>query len=195
MKTLLITGFAPFGGETINPSWEAVSRLPDVIGDCRVHKLEIPVVFGTSPAVVLEAAAELRPDCILCVGQAGGRKAVTPELVAINVRDAKIPDNDGNQPWDEPVIPGGENALFSTLPVRAMTDAIQARGIPAALSYSAGAYVCNDTLYTLLHHYQGTDIRCAFLHVPYLPEQAGADKPSLPLSDMVSALIAAIETF
>ena len=195
MKTLLITGFAPFGGETINPSWEAVSRLPDVIGDCRVHKLEIPVVFGTSPAVVLKAAAELRPDCILCVGQAGGRKAVTPELVAINVRDAKIPDNDGNQPWDEPVIPGGENALFSTLPVRAMTDAIQARGIPAALSYSAGAYVCNDTLYTLLHHYQGTDIRCAFLHVPYLPEQAGADKPSLPLPDMVSALIAAIETF
>ena len=146
MKTLLITGFEPFGGEEINPSWEAVLRLPEEIGGYHLSKMQIPVVFGEAAAQVIAAAEALQPDAVLCIGQAGGRAAVTPELVGINLRHGKIPDNAGNQPKDEPIVKGGETAYFSTLPVRTMAEAILARGIPSQVSYSAGAYVCNDVL-------------------------------------------------
>jgi len=192
MKQLLITGFEPFGGEAVNPSWETVKRLPDVVGDYALTKCCLPVVFGEAGKAALAEAERLAPEVVLCVGQAGGRAAVTPELVAINLRYASIPDNAGNTPLDTPVVPGGENALFATVPVRAMAAAIQAAGHPGAVSLSAGAYVCNDLLYTFLHHYRGTAVRCGFIHLPYLPEQAGDKYPSLSLDAMTEALQAAI---
>ena len=192
MKQLLITGFEPFGGETVNPSWEAVRLLPEALGDYRLTKLQIPTVFGRAAGTVLEAARTLRPDVILCIGQAGGRSSVTPEVVGINLREARIPDNAGNQPENVPVVPGAPAAYFSTVPVRAMVGAIRDAGLPAALSYSAGAFVCNDVLFSLLHAFDGTQTKVGFIHVPFLPEQAKENAPSAPLADIVAALTAAI---
>lgn len=190
MKTMLITAFEPFGGETINPSEKAVSLLPDTVGGCRLSKRTIPVVFGEAAACVIRAAEEIQPDVILCIGQAGGRDAVTPELVGINLRYASIPDNGGAEPKDEPIAQGGETAYFSTLPVRRIAEAIRAAGIPSRVSYSAGAYVCNDVLYTLLRKYHGTKTQVGFIHVPYTKEQG--KEPSMELSDIVKALTAAV---
>ena len=189
MKKLLITGFDPFGGESVNPSWEAVKLLPDQIGGYEIHKLQIPTVFGLAPRTVLEKAAEIQPDVIISVGQAGTRAAVTPERIGINVRDARIADNAGISPKDESIVPGGPDGLFSTLPVNSMIAAIQAAGLPGAISNTAGTFVCNDVLYSLLHHYAGTHVRCGFIHVPWLPQQG---TPSLPLEDTVKALEAAV---
>ena len=193
MKKLLITGFDPFGGESINPAWEAVKRLPDEVGDYALTKLEIPTVFGTASQKVLEAAQTVQPDVILCIGQAGGRKAITPEMVGINLRHARIADNAGNQPQDEPVAADGPAAYFATVPVRKMTEAIEAAGIAAAVSYSAGAFVCNDTLYALLHHYAGTPVQAGFVHVPFLPEQAKEGVPFMALEEIVRGLRVMIE--
>ena len=192
MKKLLITGFEPFGGEKTNPSWEAVRLLPDEINGYGLTKLCIPVVFCRAAKIVIDKAEELRPDVILCIGQAGGRNAITPELVGINLRNASIPDNDGNSPSDEPIYPEGSAAYFSTLPVRRMAEAINSRGITAHISYSAGAYVCNDLLYNLLSHFNGASTRVAFIHVPYSTEQG--KEPSMPLPDIVNGLKIAIES-
>lgn len=192
MKKLLVTGFDPFGGESVNPAREAVLCLPDTVGGYQVTKLEIPTVFGLAAETVLRAAEELRPHAILCVGQAGGRSAVTPEVVAINLREASIPDNAGNIPVNTPVIENAPAAYFATLPVRDMVRAVKERGIPCALSYTAGTFVCNDLLYTLLHRYRDTDVRVGFVHIPYLPEQAGEGVPSMELNTVVEALTAMI---
>ena len=189
MKKLLITGFDPFGGETINPSWEAVKLLPEVIGEYEVHKMEIPTIFGLAAKTVLDKAAEVRPDVILCVGQAGGRSGVTPERIGINIRSARIPDNAGNQPVEQTIVPDGPDGIFSTVPVAKMAQAIQDAGLLGAVSNTAGAFVCNDTLYLLLHHYAGTDVRGGFIHVPYLLQQG---TPNMPLEQIVQALTAAI---
>ena len=191
MKTLLITGFEPFGGEQINPSWEAVSRLPNQINGYALTKLLISVVFGVAAENVLRAAEELHPDVILCIGQAGGRSAITPELVAINLRYAKIPDNEGFEPKDEPIIAGGTCAYFSTLPVRQMAEAVNNAGVASQVSYSAGAYVCNDLLYTLLAHFEGSQTRVGFIHIPYCKEQS--KEPAMEISEMVKGLTVAIE--
>ena len=189
MKKLLITGFDPFGGESINPSWEAVKLLPDTIGEYQIHKLQIPTVFGVAPRKVLESAQDIQPDVIISVGQAGTRDSVTPERIGINMRSARIADNAGRIPVEEKIVEGGADGLFSTLPVAAMVDAIRVAGLPGAISNTAGTFVCNDTLYSLLHHYQGTQVRCGFIHVPWLPEQG---TPNLSLENTVQALIAAI---
>lgn len=193
MKKLLITGFDPFGGESINPAWEAVKRLPDVIGKYELTKLEIPTVYGAASEKVLAAAQHVYPDVILCIGQAGGRKAITPEMVGINLRHARIADNAGNQPQDEPVAADGPAAYFATVPVRKMAEAMEAAGLPAAVSYSAGTFVCNDTLYAILHHYHGTMTKAGFVHVPFLPEQAKEGVPYMALEDIVRGLTAMIE--
>ena len=190
--TILVTGFDPFGGECTNPSWEAVSRLPDTIAGAAVHKRQLPTVFGVAGETLKAAIAELQPDVVLCVGQARGRAAITVERVAVNLRDARIPDNAGLQCVDEPIRVGGPDGYLSTLPTRAMVEAIQAGGLPAALSYTAGTFVCNDVLYTLLDTAANERpvMRGAFVHVPYLPEQT-ADKPSQPsmaLDDITHAL-------
>ena len=144
MKNLLITGFEPFGGEKINPSWQSVLALDGQIGEYAITKLEIPTVFKKGAYAVIKKAEEINPDVIICVGQAGGRGAVTPEAIGINLMDANIPDNEGYKPINTPIIPDGENAYFSTLPIREMVEAINKEGLPAGLSYSAGVFVCNE---------------------------------------------------
>lgn len=186
---LLVTGFEPFGGESINPSWEAVRLLPDQMDGWELMKIQLPTVFGLAAEKAIQAAEAWKPQAILCIGQAGGRKAVTPEMVAINLRYAAAPDNAGTLPKDEPIALDGPSAYFSTVPVRRMADAIAAAGYPGAVSYSAGAFVCNDLLYSLLHRFRHSSLQIGFIHVPYLPEQGA---PSLPLQDTANALKAAI---
>lgn len=192
MKKLLITGFDPFGGENINPSWEAVKRLDGTIGNYELIKAEVHTVFGTCFNDAIAACSGQTPDAVICVGQAGGRTGLAIEVVGINLREARIADNAGNQPKNVPVIDGGPAAYFSTLPVREMVTAAETAGYPAALSFSAGAFVCNDLLYSMLHHFDKTNTRTAFIHVPFLPEQAKDKFPSMPLEDMVAALTAII---
>ncbi len=192
MKKLLITGFDPFGGETVNPSWEAVRLLEDTIGEYRLHKLMLPTLFGVAADVLWEAAQSLQPDVIISVGQAGGRSGITPEVIGINLREARIPDNSGNQPVNQPVAADGPAAYFATIPVREMIAAMNADGIPCALSYSAGAFVCNDVLYTTLHRCHGSSTRAGFIHVPFLPQQAKENQPFLPLDEIVRGLTATI---
>lgn len=191
MKRLLITGFDPFGGSSINPSWLAVNMLSEQVGDYVLCKLPIPTVFGKAAELVLEKAAEFQPDLILCVGLASGRDAVTPERIAVNIRDTRIPDNEGNQPQGEFVIPNAPAAYFTTVPVKEMAEAIRNAQISGAVSNTAGAFVCNDVFYTLLHHYNGTDTKVGFIHVPNIPESG---QPSLPLTQIVDAITVAILT-
>lgn len=188
-RILLITGFDPFGGATVNPSWEAVRQLPEQVGEWKLCKLQIPTVFSLAAETVLKKAAEVGAAAILSVGQAGGRSAVTPERIGVNIRTARIPDNQGNLPQEQPVVPGGADGIFATVNVAAMAQGIRDAGLPGGISNSAGTFVCNDVLYTLLHHYRGTGVKVGFIHVPYLPEQG---EPNLPLDDTVKALTVAI---
>ena len=195
MKKLLLTAFTPFDGERINPALEAVKLVKDKIGKLKIVKLEVPTVFGKSIDTVREAIERERPDFVLSIGQAGGRAEITPERVAINLDDARIPDNEGNQPIDEPIFPDGENAYFSTLPVKAMVEAIRKEGLSSSLSNSAGTYVCNHLMYGVLYYLdKRPSMKAGFIHVPYIPEQVKDKKemPALPLSDIVRGLEAAI---
>ena len=195
MKQLLITGFDPFGGEEINPAWEAVRQLPDTVGDYVLTKTEIPTVFGEAANTVLKTVDTMPtpPDVILCIGQAGGRAAVTPEFVAINYRHASIADNAGTLISESPILADAPAAYFATVPVQRMTAAITDAGIRAQTSYSAGTFVCNDVLYLLLHRFSSGQTQVGFIHVPFLPEQVRDTRtPSLPLDDTVRALTAAI---
>ena len=198
MKKLLITGFDPFGGESINPSWEAVKLIPDIIGDYEVHKMEIPTVFNKAFEIISKKAEEIKPDVIISVGQAGGRKGITPERVGINLMDASIPDNEGNKINDKAIIEKGENAYFTTLDVKKMVEAIKEIGLPASVSLSAGAFVCNNVLYLLLDKYKGTKVKAGFIHVPFIPSQLENKKnkeilPSMELMDIAKGLEAAIK--
>lgn len=193
MKTILVTGFAPFGGANVNPSWEAVKALPEHIGDFCLVKLELPVVFGEAARIAVARAEAEGADAVLCLGQAAGRAEVTPEYVGINLRSGEKSDNAGNCFREAPIVPEGPAAYFSTLPVMAMTEAIAGAGISAQVSYSAGTYVCNDVFYGLLHHFRNSQVRVGFIHVPLLPEQTRAGEPSLPLETDIRALTIAIE--
>lgn len=193
---ILLTAFEPFGGEKINPAMEAVKLVRNEILGAEIVKCYVPVVFKKSIDVVLTAMETEKPDAVLCIGQAGGREAVTPERVAINIDDARLPDNEGNLPIDEPVYRDGKNAYFSSLPVKAMVRAIEEAGIPSALSNTAGTYVCNHLMYGVLYniekYYPG--MRGGFIHVPYIPEQLSG-RPgvaSMPLSEIARALEAAL---
>ena len=193
---LLLTAFTPFGGESVNPALEAVKQVKDKISNLDIVKLEVPTVFNKSIKTVIEAMEKEKPDYVLCVGQAGGRVGITPERVAINIDDARIPDNDGNQPIDRTIYPDGENAYFSNLPVKAMVEAVKKEGLTSSLSNSAGTYVCNHLMYGVLYHIDKTYrvMNGGFIHVPYIPEQTvdKPDKPSMPLEDIVRGLEAAI---
>lgn len=193
---ILFTGFEPFGGETVNPALEAVRLLPDSAGGMPIRRLRLPTSFRRAGETLLEAVDAWRPKAVVCVGQAGGRKTVTPEKVAINYIDARIPDNDGAQPADVPIRADGPAAYFATLPVRAIDEAIRAAGVPCAVSYSAGCYVCNFVMYTLLDHLAQTapDVLGGFIHVPYAAEQTAnkpAGTPSLTVAQMTQALTCA----
>ena len=165
---VLVTGFDPFGGEPINPAWEAVKAMKDTIAGAEIVKMQIPTVVGKSIEKIHQKMKELQPDLVISVGQAGGRFGVTPERVAINVTDARIPDNEGNQPIDEPIFPDGPAAYFSNLPVKAMVQAIKDAGYPSVLSNSAGTYICNHVMYGILYYIEKEfpNVRGGFFHVP-----------------------------
>lgn len=195
---ILVTGFDPFGGEAINPAWEAVSRLSKEIEGAEIVTVQIPTVFGDSAKRLFEAVDEHQPDAVVCVGQAGGRFGITPERVAINVDDARIADNKGQQPLDTVIQADGAPAYFTTLPVKAMVEAVKKAGLPASLSNTAGTFVCNhimyQNLYYLAKHYPKT--QGGFIHVPYVTEQV-VDKPgqaSMALADIVKGLTVCLET-
>lgn len=196
---ILVTGFTPFGGEVCNPSWSAAAALPDRINGAKLFKRELPTAFESAPAALYREVGMIDPDVILCLGQYGGSPAIRVERVAVNLMDARIPDNSGFQPKDLPVVPGGPAAYFSTLPTREIVQALCSGGIPAVLSYSAGTYVCNSLLYSALHlcACRLPAVRCGFLHVPFLPEQAaarGAGEASMSLDTVNRALEVTIRT-
>jgi pyroglutamyl-peptidase len=189
---VLITGFEPFGGETVNPSWEAVSVLQGVrITAHRVETRCLPVVFGESLKCLRKAIAETKPVLVICVGQAGGRGQISLERIAINVDDARIPDNAGQCPVDTAVVIDGPAGYFSTLPIKRLLAELHRAGIPAEISQTAGTYVCNHVFYGLMHGLKkNRGIRGGFVHIPYSPEQAARhpDAPSLPVAATTAAL-------
>ncbi|MBQ7797247.1 MAG: pyroglutamyl-peptidase I [Lachnospiraceae bacterium] len=194
---VLVTGFDPFGGESINPAWEAVKVIKDEIAGAEIIKMQIPTVVGKSIAKIHDKMVEINPDIVIAVGQAGGRFGVTPERVAINVTDARIPDNEGNQPIDEPIFADGDAAYFSNLPVKAMVQAIKDAGYPSVLSNTAGTYICNHVMYGILYYIQKEfpNVRGGFIHVPYAASQV-INKPntaSMAIADITAALEAAIK--
>lgn len=194
MKTVLMTAFEPFGGEAINPSWEAVRALEGKqIGGATIVIRQLPVVFSEVLNVLNRALDEVKPDAVLSVGQAGGRSDITVERIGINVDDARIPDNAGNQPVDEPIVAGGPAAYFSRLPIKAIVAAVREAGIPASVSQTAGTFTCNRVMYGLLHWLEQhqSPARAGFIHIPYLPEQA-AQHPGAP-SMSVTTIIQALE--
>ncbi|KAA8816184.1 pyroglutamyl-peptidase I [Bifidobacterium vespertilionis] len=198
MTTVLITGFDPFGGEKVNPAFESVKLLPDTIAGADIVKLEVPTVYTRSATVLEEAMDRVKPDIVICVGQAGGRSTLTVERVAINLAEARIPDNDGEQPLDQPLREDGDTAYFSSVPVKAMVQNIRDHGLPAFVSYTAGTFVCNSIMYNLLYliDRKFPGVKGGFIHVPYEPGQL-IDKPngtpSLPLETIAKGLEAAVE--
>lgn len=190
---ILITAFDPFGGEAINPALEAVKMMKDEISGAEIVKLTVPTVFGKSIEQTKKAIEKEKPDIVLNIGQAGGRFEITPERVAINVDDARIEDNEGNQPIDKAIYEDGQPAYFSTLPVKAMVKEIKEGGLPASVSNSAGTFVCNHLMYGVLYHIakSGKNIRAGFIHVPFTPEQV-ANRPSpapyMSIEDIARAL-------
>lgn len=196
MKTL-ITGFEPFGGEVVNPSFEAVKLIPDSIDNVQIVKASIPTVFRKSIEILDKLIREEKPNVVICVGQAGGRAEITIERVAINIDDANNPDNEGNTPKDEVIFEDGENAYFSNLPIKKMVEEIRNCKIPASISNSAGTYVCNHLMYGLLYliNKKYKNIKGGFIHVPYLPQQVlnKRNVPSMSLENIVQALVCSIK--
>lgn len=193
----LVTGFDPFGGEPVNPSQQIVQALHgEVIAGHRIVGATLPTEFGAAPPALEKLIARHLPALVLALGQAGGREGISLERVAINLIDARIPDNAGAQPVDARIVENAANAYFSTLPIKAMLQRLRDAGIPAALSQTAGAFVCNQVFYALMHALRRRRARGGFIHVPYLPEQAtrhpGA--PSLPLDAMIEAVRLCLET-
>ena len=190
---LLLTAFEPFDGESINPALEIVRAIEPPPG-INLHTLVVPVTFSGAAAPVLAELSARDYDAMVMLGQAGGRSAITVERVAINIDDASIPDNAGDQPIDRPILPDGPAAHFATLPIRRMVESMRRSGVAASISNSAGAFVCNHLMYSVLHHLSGTDVRAGFIHVPWLPEQAEnhPGEPSMPLSQMLTGIEAAL---
>ena len=191
--TVLITGFEPFGDDMINPSSEAVRMLPDLIGEARIVRCRLPVVFGEAAEILKSEIETHRPQAVICVGLAGGRRAITPEVIAVNLKDARIPDNKGQQPRWVRIDPKGEDGLLSTLPVQAMVDRMQAKGIPAELSYSAGTFVCNEVFYQLMRSAKGSGIEAGFVHVPYSVGMKEG-QPAMELEAIARGLRVCVET-
>lgn len=193
-KNILLTAFEPFGGESINPALEIARDLAGRSMNANLRTIAVPVTFRDAAQAVLTALETERFDAVVMLGQAGGRSAVTVERIAINIDDARIPDNLGDQPVDRPICPDGPAAFFATLPIHAMVQAMQAVGVSAAVSNTAGTFVCNHLMYRVLRHLAGSDTLAGFIHVPFLPEQTigKPSAPSMALSDMTRAIEAAL---
>lgn len=194
---ILVTGFDPFGNEKINPAIESVKRLPDVINEATIIKLEINTVAFKSLSQIEDAIKQHSPDVVLSVGQAGGRFGITVEKVAINYDDFRIPDNEGNQFIDRKIFNDGPTAYFATLPIKAMVENIKNHNIPASVSYTAGTFICNHVFYGISHlaATKYPKIKAGFIHIPFLIEQVvdKKDMPSMDLNTLVKALTHAIE--
>ncbi|MBS0518657.1 MAG: pyroglutamyl-peptidase I [Proteobacteria bacterium] len=188
----LVTGFDAFGGDKVNPSSAAIARLKRRISGLSVTTAVLPTSFARSAITLRGAIHEAHPDIVLCVGQAGGRSELSLERVAVNIQDARIRDNDGKQPIDRPVVRDGPAAYFATLPIKACVGELRRAGLPAAVSNSAGTFVCNHVFYALMDMAgrHGLAFRGGFLHIPYLPEQAARQggQPSMALDDIVRAI-------
>ena len=194
--TILLTGFAPFDGEDVNPSWEVVARLDGMMLDGhRIVARRLPVAFGAALDALADALRDTSPVLVLCVGQAGGRAQLSLERIAINVDDARIPDNAGARPIDRPVVEDGPAAYFTDLPIKAMLAALREARIPAEVSQTAGTFVCNHVFYGLMHALRRRATRGGFIHIPYSPEQArqhpGA--PSLEVATVREGLRLALQ--
>lgn len=194
--TILVTAFEPFGADRVNPTQLVLERLAPVIGGALTEKLLLPVEFGRAADIAEAAFDRLSPAAVVLLGQAGGRNAITPEIEAKNLMEARIPDNAGYRPEGVPVVAGGAEKLFSTLPNEAIADAITRLGLPAELSHDAGAYVCNSLLYRMLHH-TGGKLPVGFIHVPFIRSQVEGDpsregKPFMELDDIERAIEAAL---
>jgi pyroglutamyl-peptidase len=195
-QAILLTGFEPFGGEAVNPSWEVARALHgEWIAGAQVHAVQLPCVFHQALGALQAAIRETQPRLVLALGQAGGRSDLSIERVAINVDDARIADNAGAQPVDTPVVANGPAAYFSTLPIKAMVAGLRAAGLPASVSQTAGTYVCNHVFYGLQHQLAGSGVRSGFMHIPYLPAQAARlpGQPSLPLATLLDGTRLALE--
>lgn len=194
---ILLTAFDPFGGEKINPALEAVKLVKAEDLTAELIKLEVPTVFHKSIKTVQEAMRKHKPDAVLCVGQAGGRFQLTPERVAINLDDARIPDNEGQQPVDEPIFADGADAYFASLPIKAMVESIKAENLPTAVSNTAGTFVCNHLMYGVLYTIAKEFPQCrgGFIHVPFIPAQVvdKANTPCLSLNDIARGLTASLQ--
>ena len=197
MRTVLLTGFEPFDQDTLNPSWEAV-RLQDetlINDDVRIVARQLPCVFSQAPAHLHALIERFTPQMVIAVGLGPGRSDIALERVAINLIDARIPDNQGEQPIDVPVAAEGPTAYFSTLPIKAMVAALRAAGIPATVSHTAGTFVCNQVFYSLQHTLAGSTVRSGFMHVPLLTEQvalAASAQPSMSQETLVKGLRVAV---
>jgi len=191
MTKVLLTGFEPFGTATSNPSGEIVKQIS---GDNIVTAI-LPVAYAQSAERLLALIAEHNPDVVISLGQAEGRTQITPEKVAINLDDARLADNEGVTRNDVKIIENGPDGYFSTLPIKEMVEAIQAKGIPAAVSLSAGAFLCNHVFYVAQNKFAGTHVRSGFVHVPLMDEQAGEfpGLPTMPLDQMVKAVRTMLE--
>lgn len=194
---ILLTAFDPFGEDTVNPALEAVKIVDTSKINAEVIKLEVPTVFHKSIETVQDAMRQHQPDVVLCIGQAGGRYALTPERVAINLDDARIKDNEGNQPVDVPVFADGAAAYFSNLPIKAMVEYIKEAGLPASVSNSAGTFVCNHLMYGVLYTIakEFPQARGGFMHVPFIPEQVVTrpNTPAMALTDIAHGIEAALK--
>ena len=194
---VLITGFDPFGGESVNPALEAVKALPDTIAGAEIIKLEIPTVFRKSLEKIEENIIKHSPDIVISIGQAGGRFGVTPERVAINIDDARIEDNEKNQPIDITIFEDGETAYFTNLPIKAMVKEMQDGGIPASVSNTAGTFVCNHVMYGIMYMIDKKypNIKGGFIHIPYMTSQVIDKKntPFMSLDEIVRGLELSIE--
>lgn len=200
-ERILLTGFEPFGGEAVNPSWRVAQALHGsrIGGGATVFAACLPTVFGAAAGRLRQALDESGATLVLALGQAAGRSEMSLERVAINLDDARIADNAGSQPIDSPVVPGAPAAYFTTLPIKAMVLAMREAGCPAGVSYSAGTFVCNHVFFALMHELaRRPGVRGGFMHVPLLPQQAarqgGAAPPSLALAEMVAGVRVALAT-
>ena len=195
-KIILITGFAPFAGEKINPSWQIVKALPEMMAGYQIQKLQVPTEFGKSIKVVIKTLKKFQPQMVLCLGQAGGRTGMSVERVAINVDDAIVADNAGAQPIDQAIVSDAPTAYFCTVPIKAMVEEMKKKSVPAEISNTAGTFVCNHLLYGVLHHIalHQLKIRAGFMHVPYSDSQVigRGEHPSLALEAMIEGTKAAI---
>ena len=191
MSKVLLTGFEPFGKATLNPSAEIVKR----ISDPNVVTAILPVAYAQSAERLISLINEHNPDVVICLGQAEGRKEITPERVAINLDDARLADNEGVLRSDVKILEDGPDAYFSTLPVKDFVEAIKAKGVPAAVSLSAGAFLCNHVFYVAQNKFANSHVRSGFVHVPLMDEQAGEfpGLPTMPLEQMITAVKTMLE--